>query len=298
VLVEDCPETYTAMKHIIDLTKFNDDKWQICCDLKVVSLLFGLQTGFTSHMCIYCHWNSRDVNKVWEKKFTKRTTGNTTLGEKNFVESNPAIGTQDIDLGCMYTLGSRIYKRGNIKFVPFLMNKLKLTEAKAKSAILNGREIDRLRDDLQFRAILDDDETKAWDAFLEVKSQVLGSVRASNWRFLVNSMIKSFVDIGCNCSYKMHILNTHLDRFAPNSGDYSDEQGELNHQLFGRFSKRFNGNLTVNALGDFNFNQAKHDGTKYKRKSITQQRKDKRKRYREDKVNRVANSSRNLRNKH
>ena len=40
----------------LGISQFN---WKICSDLKVVSLLLGLQLGYTKHMCFLCPWNSR-----------------------------------------------------------------------------------------------------------------------------------------------------------------------------------------------------------------------------------------------
>ena len=53
-------ETYESMDLLLRLTKYKDHTWNICGDLKVVSLLLGLQLGYTKHMCFLCLWNSRD----------------------------------------------------------------------------------------------------------------------------------------------------------------------------------------------------------------------------------------------
>ena len=43
-------ETYNTIK-ILDLLKYPKYTWQNFSDLKVVSLLLGLQLGYTKHMC-------------------------------------------------------------------------------------------------------------------------------------------------------------------------------------------------------------------------------------------------------
>ncbi|GBN08504.1 hypothetical protein AVEN_111933-1 [Araneus ventricosus] len=35
--------------------------WQICADLKVMSLLMGLQLGYTKCCCFLCLWDSRAI---------------------------------------------------------------------------------------------------------------------------------------------------------------------------------------------------------------------------------------------
>ena len=63
-------ETYNTMKILLDLLEYPKYTWKICGDLKVVSLLLGLQLGYTKHMCFLCLWDSRQDNshyavKVW-----------------------------------------------------------------------------------------------------------------------------------------------------------------------------------------------------------------------------------------
>ena len=63
-------ETYNTMKILLDLLEYPKYTWKICSDLKVVSLLLGLQLDYTKHMCFLCLWDSRQDNshyavKVW-----------------------------------------------------------------------------------------------------------------------------------------------------------------------------------------------------------------------------------------
>ena len=61
-------ETYETMRQLLDSIKYNDFKWHICGDLKVVALLLGLQSGYTKYMCFLCLWDSRDDKNHWTKK--------------------------------------------------------------------------------------------------------------------------------------------------------------------------------------------------------------------------------------
>lgn len=52
-------ESYSSMKKILELIKYEDHKWKICADLKVVALLRGMQLGYPKNMCFMCLWNTR-----------------------------------------------------------------------------------------------------------------------------------------------------------------------------------------------------------------------------------------------
>ena len=63
-------ETYDTMKILFDILEYPKYNWKICSDLKVLSLLLGLQLGYTKPMCFLCLWNIRKdsnhyVVKVW-----------------------------------------------------------------------------------------------------------------------------------------------------------------------------------------------------------------------------------------
>ena len=53
-------ETYESMALLLRRLRYENFKWKICGDLKVVALLLGLQLGYTKYMCFLCLWNSMD----------------------------------------------------------------------------------------------------------------------------------------------------------------------------------------------------------------------------------------------
>lgn len=61
-------ETYESMKKIIDSIKYEEHLWKICCDLKVISLLRGLQLGYTKNMCFLCLWETRFTGNQYQKR--------------------------------------------------------------------------------------------------------------------------------------------------------------------------------------------------------------------------------------
>lgn len=58
-LCSDTKETYQKMKLILEKVKYQEHQWRVCCDLKVVSMLCGLQGGYVKYMCFLCDWDSR-----------------------------------------------------------------------------------------------------------------------------------------------------------------------------------------------------------------------------------------------
>ncbi|GBL75729.1 hypothetical protein AVEN_155031-1 [Araneus ventricosus] len=53
--------TYHNLKQLLEMINHRKYGWQICADLKVVSLLMGLQPGYTKHFCFLCLWDSRAI---------------------------------------------------------------------------------------------------------------------------------------------------------------------------------------------------------------------------------------------
>ena len=89
-------ETYESMSEILKAIKYYDHTWLICCDLKVVALLLGLQGGFTKHCCFLCLWDSRDTKQHYVRK-TWRERDTFTLGKEN-VKYKPLVDPKRVIL--------------------------------------------------------------------------------------------------------------------------------------------------------------------------------------------------------
>lgn len=56
-------EDYNTIKLILALIRYEAYDWQICCDLKMVGILFGMKKGFPTYQCFLCLWEGRKTEK-------------------------------------------------------------------------------------------------------------------------------------------------------------------------------------------------------------------------------------------
>lgn len=68
---------------------------------------------------------------------------------------------------------------------------------------------------------------------------------------MATELVESFRDMGCNMSYKLHIMAEHLDEFPTNCSDFSDEMGERFHQEIKTSEKRYQGRYDKRMLADY-----------------------------------------------
>jgi hypothetical protein len=81
-------ETYENLKQLQNKLEYSKYGWHICGDLKVVSLLMGLQLGYINYCCFLCEWDSRAktlyyLKREWPQRKSLK------VGEKNV--QNPAL---------------------------------------------------------------------------------------------------------------------------------------------------------------------------------------------------------------
>lgn len=125
-----------------------------------------------------------------------------------------------------------------------------LTKLKVVAGVFNGPEVDKILDDKEFFNALDRKHRIAFQAMNDVIKNFLGNRRADNYVDLVRKMIISFKNINANMSTKLHFLHNHLNDFAENCGDYSDQHGEKFHQDIKRMEKRYGGKDLRKMLAD------------------------------------------------
>ncbi|KAL4705358.1 hypothetical protein ACJJTC_006844 [Scirpophaga incertulas] len=89
-------ETYDILKHILEKVNYEEHKWHVCADLKVVALILGLQTGYTKYCCFLCEWDSRARSNHFIKQNWPLRSG-FVLGQKNVI-NEPLVPFEKIIL--------------------------------------------------------------------------------------------------------------------------------------------------------------------------------------------------------
>lgn len=89
-------ESYETMKLILDRINYDVHNWRVNCDFKVLTLLAGMQTGYTKYCCVFCKWDSRAKCNHYEKRdWPPRDTQ--VLGQFNVINP-PLISLEKIIL--------------------------------------------------------------------------------------------------------------------------------------------------------------------------------------------------------
>ncbi|XP_051153375.1 uncharacterized protein LOC127276771 [Leptopilina boulardi] len=155
-----------------------------------------------------------------------------------------------IKLGLIKQLVKGLNKEG--KCFKYLFEKFpSLSDAKIKEGIFVGPDIRKLTKDTKFKSVMNEVERNTWKGFKDVCNGFLGNVKQPNYKELVQNMLDSYKELGCNMSIKVHLLNSHLDYFPENLGSVSDEQGERFHQDLKEIEKRYQGRWDIHMLADY-----------------------------------------------
>ena len=267
-------ETYDSLEILLEKIKYTEHKWHICSDLKVVSILLGLQGGFTKYGCFLCEWDSRDrMNHYKQKDWPKRISF--IPGQKNVI--HPPLVDQDkiylpplhIKLGLIKNFVKALDRNG--PGLAYLKSKFPgISDAKINEGIFIGPQIRELLQDENFFDQMSQLEKAAWQSFVGICQNFLGNHKADNYRGVVDNLLKSYKNMGCNMSLKIHFLHSHLDFFPENLGAVSDEHGERFHQDISDMENRYQGKWSPSMLADYCWT-LKRDvpDAKYSRKSYT-----------------------------
>lgn len=110
----------------------------------------------------------------------------------------------------------------------------------------------------------------------------MGTHKSDDYEQIVADMVKNFGKLGCLMNLKLHFLNSHLDYFPMNLGDYSEEQGERFHQDIKVMERRYQGRWDINMMADYCWTLKRENvrqGIKRKRKPLHRSFESKRVRY-------------------
>lgn len=248
-------EKYENMEILLEKIKYDTHKWQICGDLKMLTILLGQQSGFTKHPCYLCLWDSRDrENHFKKKKWPVRSSfvpGSSNIIHQSLIDPKKVlIPPLHIKLGLMKQFTKALSKTG--RCFQYLTNKFpQLSEAKIKEGVFDGPQIRTLFRDTAFVGTMNKLEKAAWLSFKAVAQQFLGNTKSPKYKQIVDKMVKDFQKLGCLMNLKLHFLDSHLDEFPENLGDFSEEQGERFHQDIKVMETRYQGKWDENMMADF-----------------------------------------------
>ncbi|KAI5696331.1 hypothetical protein M8J76_008968 [Diaphorina citri] len=251
-------EEYNNIAVVLNKIKYHDHGWVICVDLKMVNFLLGQQGGYTKYPCFLCLWDSRDKKHHWLKKDWPER-GTMVVGEKNVINeplvdrSKILLPPLHIKLGLMKQFVKALdHESDCFKFICMKMKGLSME--KIKAGIFDGPQIRQLIKDPNFVSSMSEKERKAWTSFVAVVENFLGNKKSLDYKALVDQLMSSYKELGCNMSIKVHFLHNHLDRFPENLGDKSEEQGERFHQDIKTMEDRYQGRWDVHMMADYCWN--------------------------------------------
>ena len=125
------------------------------------------------------------------------------------------------------------------------------SDLKLKARVFVGLIIKKLMLNEKFDLRLNPLELAAWKVLKSVITNFLGNQSRNQYADIVDRMLKASEHSGARMSLKMHFLHSHLDFFAPNLSDVSNEQGERFHQDISVIEKRFHSRFDATTMGDF-----------------------------------------------
>lgn len=268
-------ETYENLELLLNKIKYSEYCWQLCGDLKIISMLLGQQSGFTKYPCFLCEWDSRARNLHYVKKewpLRERLVP----GQKN-VQRDALVDPKlvllpplHIKLGLMKQFVKALNKQGDC--FKYLCDKFPaLSEAKLKEGIFVGPQIRTLKSDRLFHNTMTQDESEAWSSFVEVIDGFLGNNKTPNYKEIVASMVENYKKLGCNMSVKLHFLDSHVDSFPENLGAVSEEQGERFHQDIKEMERRYQGRWDIRMMADYCWTLKRDSPTKIHKKNYKTQ---------------------------
>ena len=87
-------EDYTSVKMLLCALKYDDYRWKIIRDFKMMSFLMGLQGSSIKFSCFLCLWESRDATAHYHRTDWPQRT-EFSVGKSN-VKWEPLIEPQKV----------------------------------------------------------------------------------------------------------------------------------------------------------------------------------------------------------
>ncbi|MFP3020308.1 MAG: hypothetical protein ACEY3F_03025, partial [Wolbachia sp.] len=126
----------------------------------------------------------------------------------------------------------------------YLCNKFpEVSYAKVKEGVFVGPQIRKIIADSHFQDLLG-----AWVSFKSVVANFLGNYKSADCVNYVHKCISAYRHLGCNMSFRIHLLDSYLDLFPENLGSVSNKRGERFHQDISMMESRSQGRWSAAML--------------------------------------------------
>lgn len=266
-------EEYENLKFILQKLEYEKHEWQLCGDLKIITILLGQQSGFTKFPCFLCEWDSRARDQhykqaVWPSRSALVPGSQNIIHEALVKPSKILLPPLHIKLGLIKQFVKALKSRESNAFTYLAVKFPKLSESKIKEGVFDGPQIRTLLKDQQFQKHMSAEENAAWESFRAVVTKFLGNVKDPNFKEIVGDLVKNYEQIGALMNLKLHFLNSHLDYFPENLGDVSEEQGERCHQDLKTMEQRYQGVWNERMISDYCWSLDRDTTNKHKRKGV------------------------------
>ena len=116
---------------------------------------------------------------------------------------------------------------------------------------------------------MNETEKETWQAFRGVVDGFLGNKKNPHYKEFVEQLIKSYQNIGCHMSVKLHFLWSHLEFFQENLGDFSEEHGERFYKNIEPMKRRYKGRWDSEMMGDYIWSLIRQDKSVHKWKACS-----------------------------
>ena len=215
------------MDHFLPAVTYQEYKWLICGDVKVVGQVLELYGGHAKYPCFLCLWDSwfEDKHYVWQKwplrQVLKPRSHN---GQSNsLVEPNKILlPPLHIKLGLMMNFMKAMNAEDN--GFAFLQEKFpQISMERLKARIFDGPQIRELMTDPLFDGELSEAKPSAWQSLKSVGTNCQENPRRVKYEKDIVELFKSFRNFGQRMSVKLHFLRSHLNDFQKNCGYLSEE---------------------------------------------------------------------------
>ena len=214
-----------------------------------------MQACFTKYCCFLCLWDSRAVSQNYKQKdWGSRST---FVPDEHSLKENPLVDMNKVLLPslhiklCLMKYFVKALHKNCAAFQHLSTVFPGLSAAKLKEDIFVGPQIREVLKDTDFEELLNLQKLRAWEAFKSVCSGFLGNTRVLDYQACIEKLLKSYEDMGCRMSLKIHFLHSHLKFFLLNLGVMGDEHGERLHQDITKMESNYQSKWYPGMIGDF-----------------------------------------------